>query len=150
MLFIAILFISLFSIIYIFYNFFNKNFLNITNFKPKSNKFLLYLNILFLFLLSSLIYYKIGNPFINMDQLYSSQEKLIKKNIEQKKVIKRDLENFDKLVLLSDQNPKISKFKWLIIVYYKVRVQKIKLNPGTAFRFIRFGIFNNSCYFTII
>ena len=41
MLFIAILFISLFSIIYIFYNFSNKNFLNITNFKPKSNKFLL-------------------------------------------------------------------------------------------------------------
>ena len=106
MLFIAILFISLFSIIYIFYNFSNKNFLKIINFKPKSNKFVLYLNILFLFLLSSLIYYKIGNPFINMDQLYSSQEKLFKKNIEQKKIIKRDLENFDKLVLLSDQNPK--------------------------------------------
>ena len=106
MLFIAILFISLFSIIYIFYNFSNKNFLNITNFKPKSNKFLLYLNILFLFLLSSLIYYKIGNPFINMDQLYSSQEKLLKKNIEQKKNIKRDLKNFEKLVLASEQNPK--------------------------------------------
>ena len=106
MLFIAILFISLFSIIYIFYNFSNKNFLNITNFKPKSNKFLLYLNILFLFLLSSLIYYKIGNPFINMDQLYSSKEKLVNKKIAQKKIIKRDLENFDKLVLLSDQNPK--------------------------------------------
>ena len=85
MLFITILFISLFSIIYIFYNFSNKNFLNITNLKPKSNKFLLYLNILFLFLFSSLIYYKIGNPFINMDQLYSSQEKLFKKNIAQKK-----------------------------------------------------------------
>ena len=106
MLFIAILFISLFSIIYIFYNFSNKNFLNITNFKPKSNKFLLYLNILFLFLLSSLIYYKIGNPFINMDLLYSSKEKLVNKNIAQKKIIKRDLENFDKLILLSDQNPK--------------------------------------------
>ena len=106
MLFIAILFISLFSIIYIFYNFSNKNFLNITNFKPKSNKFLLYLNILFLFLFSSLIYYKIGNPFINMDLLYSSKEKLVNKNIIQKKIIKRDLENFDKLVLLSDQNPK--------------------------------------------
>ena len=106
MLFIAILFISLFSIIYIFYNFSNKNFLNITNFKPISNKFLLYLNILFLFLLSSLIYYKIGNPFINMDLLYSSKEKLVNKNIAQKKIIKRDLENFDKLILLSDQNPK--------------------------------------------
>ena len=106
MLFIAILFISLFSIIYIFYNFSNKNFLNIRNFKPKSNKFVLYLNILFLFLLSSLIYYKIGNPFINMDQLYSSQEKLFKKNIEQKKIIKRDLKNFEKLVLASEQNPK--------------------------------------------
>ncbi len=106
MLFIAILFISLFSIIYIFYNFSNKNFLNITNFKPKSKIFLLYLNILFLFLLSSLIYYKIGNPFINMDQLYSSKEKLVKKNIVQKEIVKRDLENFDKLVLLSDQNPK--------------------------------------------
>ena len=106
MLFIAILFISLFSIIYIFYNFSSKNFLNITNLKLKSNKLVLHLNILFLFLLSSLIYYKIGNPFINMDQLYSSQEKLFKKNIEQKKIIKRDLENFDKLVLLSDQNPK--------------------------------------------
>ena len=73
MLFIAILFISFFSIIYIFYNFSNKNFLKITNYKPKSNKFVLYLNILILFLLSSLIYYKIGNPFINIDQLYSSQ-----------------------------------------------------------------------------
>ena len=109
MLFIAILFISFFSIIYIFYNFSNfsnKNFLKITNFKPKSNKFVLYLNILFLFLLSSLIYYKIGNPFINMDQLYSSQEKFFKKNIEQKKIIKRDLKNFEKLVLASKQNPK--------------------------------------------
>ena len=85
MLFIAILFISLFSIIYIFYSFPNKNFMNITNLNPKSNKFVLYLNILFLFLLSSIIYYKIGNPFINMDQLYSSQEKLAKKTIEQKK-----------------------------------------------------------------
>ena len=85
MLFIAILFISFFSIIYIFYNFSNKNFLKITTFKPKSNKFVLHLNILFLFLLSSLIYYKIGNPFINMDLLYSSQEKLFKKNIAQKK-----------------------------------------------------------------
>ena len=106
MLFIAILFISLFSIIYIFYNFSSKNFLNITNLKLKSNKLVLHLNILFLFLLSSLIYYNIGNPFINIDQLYSLQEKLFKKNIEQKKIIKRDLENFDKLVLLSDQNPK--------------------------------------------
>ena len=88
MLFIAILFISFFSIIYIFYNLSNKKFLKITNFKTKSNKFVLYLNILFLFLLSSLIYYKIGNPYINMDQLYSSQEKLLKKNIEQKKKYK--------------------------------------------------------------
>ena len=106
MLFIAILFISLFSMIYIFYSFSNKNFVNITNLNSKSNKFILYLNVIFLFLLSSLIYYKIGNPFINMDQLYSSQEKLIKKTIEQKKIIKRDLKNFEKLVLASKQNPK--------------------------------------------
>ena len=106
MLFIAILFISLFSIIYNFYSFSNKNFVNITNLNSKSNKFILYLNGTFLFLLSSLIYYKIGNPFINMDQLYSSQEKLIKKTIEQKKIIKRDLKNFEKLVLASEQNPK--------------------------------------------
>jgi len=106
MLFIAILFISLFSIIYIFCNFSHKNFLNIKNFKTKSNKFLLYINILFLFLLSSLIYYKIGNPFINMDQLYSSKEKLVNKNIAQKKIIKRDLENFDKLTDKSHQRQK--------------------------------------------
>ena len=106
MLFIAILFISLFSMIYIFYSFSNKNFVNITNLNSKSNKFILYLNVIFLFLLSSLIYYKIGNPFINMDQLYSSQEKLIKKTFEQKKIIKRDLKNFEKLVLASKQNPK--------------------------------------------
>ena len=106
MLFIAILFIILFSMIYIFYSFSNKNFVNITNLNSKSNKFILYLNGIFLFLLSSLIYYKIGNPFINMDQLYSSKEKLIKKTIEQKKIIKRDLKNFEKLVLASEQNPK--------------------------------------------
>ena len=106
MLFIAILFIILFSMIYIFYRFSDKNFVNITNLNSKSNKFILYLNGIFLFLLSSLIYYKIGNPFINMDQLYSSQEKLIKKTIEQKKIIKRDLKNFEKLVLASEQNPK--------------------------------------------
>ena len=41
-----------------------------------------------------------------MDQLYSSKEKHVNKNIAQKKIIKRDLENFDKLILLSDQNPK--------------------------------------------
>ena len=80
--------------------------MNITNLNSKSNKFILYLNVIFLFLLSSLIYYKIGNPFINMDQLYSSQEKLIKKTFEQKKIIKRDLKNFEKLVLASKQNPK--------------------------------------------
>ncbi len=106
MLFIAILFIILFSMIYIFYSFSDKNFVNITNLNSKSNKFILYLNGIFLFLLSSLIYYKIGNPFINMDQLYSSKEKLIKKTIEQKKIIKRDLKNFEKLVLASEQNPK--------------------------------------------
>ena len=106
MLFIAILFIILFSMIYIFYSFSDKNFVNITNLNSKSNKFILYLNGIFLFLLSSLIYYKIGNPFINMDQLYSSKEKLIKKTIEQKKIIKRDLKNFEKLVLASKQNPK--------------------------------------------
>ena len=92
--------------IYIFYSFSDKNFVNITNLNSKSNKFILYLNGIFLFLLSSLIYYKIGNPFINMDQLYSSKEKLIKKTIEQKKIIKRDLKNFEKLVLASKQNPK--------------------------------------------
>ena len=106
MLFIAILFIILFSMIYIFYSFSDKNFVNITNLNSKSNKFILYLNGIFLFLLSSLIYYKIGNPFINMDQLYSYKEKLIKKTIEQKKIIKRDLKNFEKLVLASEQNPK--------------------------------------------
>ena len=106
MLFIAILFIILFSMIYIFYRFSDKNFVNITNLNSKSNKFILYLNGIFLFLLSSLIYYKIGNPFINMDQLYSSQERLIKKTIEQKKIIKLDLKNFEKLVLASEQNPK--------------------------------------------
>ena len=106
MLFIAILFIILFSMIYIFYSFSDKNFVNITNLNSKSNKFILYLNGIFLFLLSSLIYYKIGNPSINMDQLYSSQEKLIKKTIEQKKTIKHDLKNFEKLVLASEQNPK--------------------------------------------
>ena len=92
--------------IFIFYSFSNKNFVNITNLNSKSNKFILYLNVIFLFLLSSLIYYKIGNPFINIDQLYSSQEKLIKKTIEQKKIIKRDLKNYEKLVLASKQNPK--------------------------------------------
>ena len=106
MLFIAILFIILFSMIYIFYSFSDKNFVNITNLNSKSNKFILYLNGIFLFLLSSLIYYKIGNPFINMDQLYSSKEKLIKKTIEQRKIVKRDLKNFEKLVLASEQNPK--------------------------------------------
>ena len=106
MLFIAILFIILFSMIYIFYSFSDKKFVKITNLNSKSNKFILYLNGIFLFLLSSLIYYKIGNPFINMDQLYSSKEKLIKKTIEQKKIIKRDLKNFEKLVLASEQNPK--------------------------------------------
>ena len=106
MLFIAILFIISFSMIYIFYNFSDKNFVNISNLNSKSNKFILYLNGIFLFLLSSLIYYKIGNPFINMDQLYSSKEKLIKKTIEQKKIIKRDLKDFEKLVLASEQNPK--------------------------------------------
>ena len=106
MLFSAILFIILFSMIYIFYSFSDKNFVNITNLNSKSNKFILYLNVIFLFLLSSLIYYKIGNPFINTDQLYSSKEKLIKKTIEQKKIIKRDLKNFEKLVLASEQNPK--------------------------------------------
>ena len=36
---------------------------------------------MFLFLLSSILYYELGSPFIDMNKLHTAKEKLLKENV---------------------------------------------------------------------
>ena len=105
MLFIIIFVITLLIIIYIFTNSFNERLALTINLKLKSKNLFIYLSSLCLFLLSSIIYYELGSPFIDVNKLYMAKEKLIKKTIIQEKNKKEDLKIFEELVYKSKQNP---------------------------------------------
>ena len=105
MLFIIIFIITLLIIIYIFTNSFNERLALTINLKLKSKNLFIYLSSLCLFLLSSILYYELGSPFIDVNKLYMAKEKLIKKNIIQEKNKKEDLKIFEELVYKSNENP---------------------------------------------
>ena len=105
MLFIIIFIITLLIIIYIFTNSFNERLALTINLKLKSKNLFIYLSSLCLFLLSSILYYELGSPFIDVNKLYVAKEKLIKKNIIQEKNKKEDLKIFEELVYKSNENP---------------------------------------------
>ena len=105
MLFIIIFVITLLIIIYIFTNSFHERLALTINLKLKSKNLFIYLSSLCLFLLSSILYYKLGSPFIDVNKLYMAKEKLIKKTIIQEKNKKEDLKIFEELVYKSKENP---------------------------------------------
>ena len=105
MLFIIIFVITLLIIIYIFTNSFHEILALTINLKLKSKNLFIYLSSLCLFLLSSILYYELGSPFIDVNKLYMAKEKLIKKTIIQEKNKKEDLKIFEELVYKSKENP---------------------------------------------
>ena len=105
MLFIIIFVITLLIIIYIFTNSFHERLALTINLKLKSKNLFIYLSSLCLFLLSSILYYELGSPFIDINKLYMAKEKLIKKTIIQEKNKKEDLKIFEELVYKSKKNP---------------------------------------------
>ena len=105
MLFIIIFVITLLIIIYIFTNSFHERLALTINLKLKSKNLFIYLSSLCLFLLSSILYYELGSPFIDVNKLYMAKEKLIKKTIIQEKNKKEDLKIFEELVYKSKHNP---------------------------------------------
>ena len=105
MLFIIIFVITLLIIIYIFTNSFHERLALTINLKSKSKNLFIYLSSLCLFLLSSILYYELGSPFIDVNKLYMAKEKLIKKTIIQEKNKKEDLKIFEELVYKSKENP---------------------------------------------
>ena len=105
MLFIIIFVITLLIIIYIFTNSIHERLALTINLKLKSKNLFIYLSSLCLFLLSSILYYELGSPFIDVNKLYMAKEKLIKKTIIQEKNKKEDLKIFEELVYKSKQNP---------------------------------------------
>ena len=105
MLFIIIFIITLLIIIYIFTNSFNERLALTINLKLKSKNLFIYLSSLCLFLLSSILYYELGSPFIDVNKLYMAKKKLIKKTIIQEKNKKEDLKIFEELVYKSKENP---------------------------------------------
>ena len=105
MLFIIIFVITLLIIIYIFTNSFHERLALTINLKLKSKNHFIYLSSLCLFLPSSILYYELGSPFIDVNKLYMAKEKLIKKTIIQEKNKKEDLKIFEELVYKSKENP---------------------------------------------
>ena len=103
--FIIIFIITLLIIIYIFTNSFNERLALTINLKLKSKNLFTYLSSLCLFLLSSILYYELGSPFIDVNKLYMAKEKLIKKTIIQERNKKEDLKIFEELVYKSKENP---------------------------------------------
>ena len=105
MLFILIFAFTFLLTIYIFKNSSHKTFIQIISLRSKSKKLFFYLSGFFLFFLSSILYYQLGSPFINMNELHIAKEKLIKKTIIQDSKTKEDLKTFEELVYKSEKNP---------------------------------------------
>jgi len=98
MIFITILILSFLSILFICKNIISKNLNN-------KKYTILICSVLFLFSFSSLIYYQIGSPFLNMKELYSLRNKILEAKVEQNKNLANDLKKFDELNLASQNDP---------------------------------------------
>ena len=105
MLFVIIFIITIISIFYIFQNIKHTNYLQNKSGKLKSPQLLFVIFSIFIFFLSSSIYYKIGNPFINMEKLNASKLKLIQSENKKNSMFVKNLKKFNELLSKSKTDP---------------------------------------------
>ena len=105
MLFVIIFIITIISIFYIFQNIKHTNYLQNKSRKLKSPQLLFVIFAIFIFFLSSSIYYKIGNPFINMEKLNASKLKLIQSENKKNSMFVKNLKKFNELLSKSKTDP---------------------------------------------
>lgn len=105
MLFVIIFIITIISIFYIFQNIKYRNYLQNKSGKLKSPQLLFVILAIFIFFLSSSIYYKIGNPFINMEKLNASKLKLIQSENKKNSMFFKNLKKFNELLSKSKTDP---------------------------------------------
>ena len=105
MLFVIIFIITNLSIFYIFQNIKHTKYLQSKHVKLKSPQLIFVIVSLFIFFLSSSIYYKIGNPFINMEELKASKLKLIQSKNKKNNMFFKDLKRFNELLSESKADP---------------------------------------------
>ena len=105
MLFTIIFVISFLLVFYIYNNINHKKYSQNQRLKLKSPKLSLGISSLFIICISSIIYYKIGSPFIDMNELNSSKLKLIENKNQKDRAFNKDLKNFNELLLRSKANP---------------------------------------------
>ena len=104
MIFLIILIISFISILYVF----KKDIIKLSNerksiYKIQNATFIFI--VLFLFTLSSLIYNYVGNPFINIKELYSQRDKLKETEAQKNKNFAKNLQKFNELNIALEKEP---------------------------------------------
>lgn len=104
MIFLIILIISFISILYVFKN----DIIKLSNerksiYKIQNITFIFI--VLFLFTLSSLIYNYVGNPFINIKELYSHRDKLKETEAQKNKNFDKNLQKFNELNIALKKEP---------------------------------------------
>ena len=105
MLFAIIFVISFLLVFYIYNNINYKKYSQNQRLKLKSPKLSLGISSLFIICISSIIYYKIGSPFIDMNELNSSKLKLIESKNQKDIVFNQDLKKLNELLLKSKVDP---------------------------------------------
>ena len=105
MLFAIIFVISFLLVFYIYNNINHKKYSQNQKLKLKSPKLSLGISSLFIICISSIIYYKIGSPFIDMNELNSSKLKLIESKNQKDIVFNQDLKKLNELLLKSKVDP---------------------------------------------
>ena len=104
MIFLIILIISFISILYVFKN----DIIKLSNerksiYKIQNITFIFI--VLFLFTLSSLIYNYVGNPFINIKELYSQRDRLKETEAQKNKNFDKNLQKFNELNIALKKEP---------------------------------------------
>lgn len=104
MIFLIILIISFISILYVFKN----DIIKLSNerksiYKIQNITFIFI--VLFLFTLSSLIYNYVGNPFINIKELYSQRDKIKETEAQKNKNFDKNLQKFNELNIALKKEP---------------------------------------------
>lgn len=104
MIFLIILIISFISILYVFKN----DIIKLSNerksiYKIQNITFIFI--VLFLFTLSSLTYNYVGNPFINIKELYSQRDKLKETEAQKNKNFDKNLQKFNELNIALKKEP---------------------------------------------
>ena len=105
MLFAIIFVISFLLVFYIYNNINHKKYSQNQRLNLKSPKLSLGISSLFIICISSIIYYKIGSPFIDMNELNSSKLKLVESKNQKDVVFNQDLKKLNELLLKSKVDP---------------------------------------------